>query len=128
MNCSRCGARNDDYALVCIGCGSELPQTGPPQLGVPPRATHRVGVPPGTSVPSYLAQAILVTLFCCLPFGIVAIVFAAQANGKLAAGDYAGAVDASNKARMWCWISFGAAFLYPLIWLFFVLVGSLAGM
>jgi len=41
-------------------------------------------------------QAILCTLFCCLPFGIVAIVFAAQVDGKLAAGDYNGAVYSSN--------------------------------
>ena len=52
-------------------------------------------------VSNYLVQAILVTIFCCLPFGIVAIVFAAQVNGKLAAGDYAGAVQTSNQAKMW---------------------------
>ena len=126
MYCSRCGAQNDDYALVCIGCGSELQQTGPPQAGVPPRATHRVGVPP--SVPNYLVQAILVTLFCCLPFGIVAIVFAAQVNTKLAAGDYAGAVDSSNKARTWCWVSFGLGLAGSLIWFLFAFIGALSGM
>ena len=126
MYCSRCGAQNDDYALVCIGCGSELQQTGPPQAGVPPRTTHRVGVPP--SVPNYLVQAILVTLFCCLPFGIVAIVFAAQVNTKLAAGDYAGAVDSSNKARTWCWVSFGLGLAGSLIWFLFAFIGALSGM
>jgi hypothetical protein len=59
------------------------------------------------NVPNYLVQAILTTIFCCLPFGIVAIIFAAQVNGKLAAGDYAGAVQTSKQAKMWCWISFG---------------------
>ena len=37
-------------------------------------------------VPNHLVWAILSTLFCCLPLGIVSIVFAAQVNGKLAAG------------------------------------------
>ena len=59
------------------------------------------------NVPNYLVQSILTTLLCCLPFGIVAIIFAAQVNGKLAGGDYAGAVQASKQAKMWCWISFG---------------------
>ncbi len=58
-------------------------------------------------VPNYLVQAILTTIFCCLPFGIVAIVFAAQVNGKLAAGDYAGAMQTSKQAKMWCWLAFG---------------------
>jgi hypothetical protein len=57
-------------------------------------------------VPNYLVQAILCTVFCCLPFGIVSIVFAAQVNGKLAAGDYQGAVSYSRSARTWCWGSF----------------------
>jgi hypothetical protein len=59
------------------------------------------------SVPTYLAQAILCTLFCCLPAGIVAIVYAAQVNGKLAAGDYPGAALASKNAKTWTWVSFG---------------------
>jgi hypothetical protein len=42
-----------------------------------------------------------------MPFGVVAIVFAAQVDGKYAAGDYHGAVDSANKAKTWCWVSFG---------------------
>jgi hypothetical protein len=58
-------------------------------------------------IPTYLTQAILVTLFCCLPFGIVAIVQAAQVNSKLDSGDVRGAQAASDKARLWSWIAFG---------------------
>lgn len=61
-----------------------------------------------TQVANYLVQSILVTLCCCLPFGIVAIIFSSQVNSKLAAGDVAGAEEASRKAKMWCWIAFGA--------------------
>jgi hypothetical protein len=59
-------------------------------------------------VPNYLVPAILATLFCCLPFGVVAIIYAAQVDGKLQAGDYDGAVQASTKAKLWSWVSFGA--------------------
>jgi hypothetical protein len=63
--------------------------------------------PAGTTVPNYLVFAILTTVFCCIPTGIPAIIYAAQVNGKLAAGDYAGAQAASNNAKIWCWVSFG---------------------
>jgi hypothetical protein len=71
------------------------------------------------AINSYLAPAILCTLFCCPPFGVVAIVYAAQVSGKLAGGDYAGAEDSANKAQIWCWVSFGvfvgAAVLYAAV-------------
>jgi hypothetical protein len=82
---------------------------------------------PPPYVPNYLVQAILVTLFCCLPFGIVAIVFAAQVNGKLAAGDHAGAVQTSNQAKMWCWISFGIGLVVVVAYVGFMLLVALAG-
>ena len=80
------------------------------------------------SVPNYLVHAILATIFCCVPFGIVSIVYAAQVNSKLMAGDYAGAVDASNKAKTWFWVSFGIGLAVGLIYFFFVMVGVMSEM
>jgi hypothetical protein len=71
-----------------------------PGYGYPPQPPG-YGPPP----PSYLAWAILSTLFCCLPAGIVSIVFAAQVNGKFSAGDYQGALAASRNAKTWATIS-----------------------
>lgn len=75
----------------------------------PPPPNSFTNPPPytGPAVPNYLVQSIIVTLCCCLPLGVVAIIFAAQVNTKLAAGDIAGAQEASSKAKMFCWISFG---------------------
>ncbi len=75
-------------------------------------------------VANYLVQAILVTIFCCLPFGIVAIVFAAQVSAKLAAGDYAGAVNYSNNARTWCWVSFWVGFVPTVLYLILMAVAG----
>lgn len=61
------------------------------------------------AVPNYLVQSILVALFCCQPLGIVAIVFAAISMSKRDSGDYAGAIDAAAKARLFCLISLGIA-------------------
>jgi hypothetical protein len=70
------------------------------------------------SVPTYLAQSILVTLFCCLPLGIAAIVFASQVNGKLAGGDVDGAIHASEKAKQFCWIAFILGVIMQAVWFF----------
>lgn len=53
----------------------------------------------GVRPKNYLVQAILVTIFCCLPLGVVGIVFATQVNSKYDAGDYAGAEKASKQAK-----------------------------
>jgi len=59
-----------------------------------------------TTVPNYLIPAII-SLFCCLPVGIVGVIFAAQVNGKVAAGDIQGAADSSKKAKMFSYIAIG---------------------
>lgn len=55
---------------------------------------------------NHLVWAVLATLFCCLPGGIVAIVYAAQVDAKYDGGDAAGARRSADNARLWCWISF----------------------
>lgn len=65
---------------------------------------------------NWLVEAILVTVFCCLPFGIVAIVNASQVNSRFTAGDYNGAANASKEAAKWVklsfWIGIGVIALY----------------
>src|ERR1044072_9931089 len=83
---------------------------------------------PGGSepVPNYLIPAIL-SLFCCWPLEIVAIIFAAQVNGKVAAGDIAGAVDSSKKAKMFSFISIGLGLLLILCYIVFsVFIGGMS--
>ena len=103
MFCTQCGANNADSAIICVQCGRNL-GTGPP-LSAPSTTLSQM---PGASVPNYLVFAIIVTVLCCLPAGIPAIIYAAQVNGKLQAGDIAGAQSASKNAKMWCWIALGA--------------------
>ena len=61
-------------------------------------------------VPNYLVPAILSAL-CCFPLGIISIVFAAQVNGKVTAGDIPGALDASKKAKLFSYIFLGLGIL-----------------
>ena len=54
---------------------------------------------------NYLALSILATIFCCLPFGIPAIVFSAKVDNLWNAGQYQAAEDSSRKARTWMLVS-----------------------
>lgn len=88
-----------------------------PELDVimPPPPSNFSAAAAGANIPNYLWQSIAVTLCCCLPFGVVAIVYAAQVKSKAGVGDIAGAQEASNKAKMWCWIGFGIGIVINLI-------------
>ncbi len=100
------------------------PGAAPPAASAPPNPP--LGQQPAQHVPNYLVFAILVTIFCCLPFGIVAIVYAAQVNGKLAGGDYAGAKASSDKAKMWCWISLAVGLVVAVVYILMMVLGVLA--
>jgi hypothetical protein len=77
--------------------------------------------------PNYLVWAILTTIFCCLPFGIVSIVFAAQVNSKWQDGDYQGARLSSKNAKLWAWIAFGVGIFGAFIWSILALLGVIGG-
>jgi len=94
MYCTSCGAAHDTGATVCPSCGRPIPQ-----FQIPP------------PVQNHLGFAIFVTLCCCLPLGVVSLIFAAQVNSKLAAGDVAGAQRSAQTARTWALIAFIAGLL-----------------
>jgi len=132
MFCPQCGATNAENAVVCVQCGKQLQAAQPPMQGTPmqptPIQTPGVVIPPGATVQNYLVFAILVTVFCCLPAGIPAIVYAAQVNGKLQVGDYAGAQQASKNAKTWCFVSLGVGLGGILIYILLITLGVLSGM
>ena len=78
------------------------------------------------TVPNYLVPAII-SIFCCWPLAIPAIIFATQVNGKVAAGDVAGAQDASKKAKMFSFLAIGLGLLVIICYVIFVLVLGVGG-
>ena len=50
---------------------------------------------------NYLVWAILCTVLCCLPFGIVSLVYSNKVSGLWASGRYAEAQGAANSAKKW---------------------------
>ena len=105
MYCGGCGAEREDAARFCKRCGRALDDPAPDTEAQAPE--------PPPHVENYLVQAILVTIFCCVPFGIVSIVYAAQVNGNVEAGDVEGARRASDNAKTWAWVSFGTWLVIP---------------
>ena len=93
-------------------------------LSVPPEPpqVHTAAEKPIIIVkpPRHLVGAVLATLLCCMPFGIVAIIYAAQVDSKFNAGDYVGAQNASNTARTWLIVSIVLGLLFG----FIVILGS----
>lgn len=68
-----------------------------------PQGDDVVPVPPNN-----LLGSVLVTLFCCMPFGIVAIVYGLQVGPKFKKGDEAGAEKASDMSEKWMYAAVGS--------------------
>ena len=68
-----------------------------------------------------LVFAILVTVLCCLPLGMAAIVFSAIGLARQRSGDFVGAESAARTARILNWTSFGIALVGTVLYLSAVL-------
>lgn len=98
--------------------GFAAPQPAPYATYAPgsPMPAERPQMPP-----TYLVWAILATLCCCLPGGVVALVFSSKVSPLYNSGDYEGARRASERAGLWVIISFVAG----LIWAPFYILWSI---
>jgi Interferon-induced transmembrane protein len=93
----------------------------PPSYG-PPYDQAGAGPAPNNN----LVWAILSTIFCCLPLGIVAIVKAAQVNNLWAQGQYDAARKSAEDAKKWSiWgavLGVAGAIVYLIV--VFVIIGN----
>ncbi len=101
---------------------------GPATYGAPQPAPYQTYAPGGPmpgerpEMPqTYLVWAIIATLCCCLPGGIVALVYSSRVSPLYNSGDYEGARRASERAGLWVIISFVAG----IIWAPFYILWSL---
>ncbi len=91
--CPKCGNAIPDEASFCPKCGANLPFAATP--------APNVQSPKPQCPQTYLALSIIVTMFCCLPLGIVGIIKSSGVSKEYAAGNYAAAQEASNQAKKW---------------------------
>ncbi|GAB5527225.1 MAG: hypothetical protein Roseis2KO_50970 [Roseivirga sp.] len=75
---------------------------------------------------NWLVESILATLFCCMPFGIAGIVYAAKVDSLYNRGDYRGADFASADAKKWTMVSFWIGIAVGVIYFFIGVLGGMA--
>ncbi|ADT98107.1 MULTISPECIES: CD225/dispanin family protein [Mycolicibacterium] len=103
----------------------------PPGNYPPPPPAGGGGFPPqqpgGAAAPnSNLVLGILTTIFCCLPFGIVSIVKAAQVNGLWTQGRYAEAQASADAAKKWAIWSVVAWVVFAVIYGILIALGAVS--
>ena len=77
---------------------------------------------------NFLVWSILSTILCCLPLGIVAIVYSSKVDTLYSAGQYAEAEDAAKKAKTYTLIGAGVGLLVALIYILLIAVGVASGL
>jgi hypothetical protein len=84
------------------------------------------GYQPGPPPSNNLVWAILTTIFCCLPFGIVSIVQAAKVNGLWSQGQTAAAQEAADSAKKWAIIGAVIGLVLNALWIILLISGVFA--
>ena len=77
---------------------------------------------------NYLVWAILTTILCCLPFGIVSIVYSCKVNNLWDAGQQAQAFDASKKAKTWAIVAAVSGLVFGILYAILVGIGVAASL
>lgn len=139
MFCPKCGQEVGEYTRICPACGELLESTPATQPQPSPNNASQLNTSPQPdysnyqqpqpnsyqqipAIPDYKVQSILLIVFsalCCfsciglvaLAFAIVALVTSSKIPQHISAGNIDLAREASKKAKMWCWISFGVLIL-----------------
>jgi hypothetical protein len=113
MYCAHCGALNNDASTACSSCGRALLRAG---VVVFPAGTR------AEPTKTYLAQSIIVTVLCCIPAGVPAIVYSSLAMTRNSEGRYDEAHAYSRKASMWGWIAFGVGLALQAVYLTMIML------
>ena len=117
--------KREERFASCEAVLNALKGVGPvrvaPPVSVPPVQRQQplpAGMPQQPAGPppkTYLTEAILVTIFCCLPFGIAAIVNASQAGSDIKVGNYEKAKTSARKAKTFINVSVWLAIAWTII-------------
>ncbi|MBF6210153.1 CD225/dispanin family protein [Nocardia puris] len=99
----------------------------PPAPGYPGAPGYGAGYPPAGPQPdNHMVWAILATVFCCLPFGIVAIMKASNVNSLWMQGQAAEAQRAADEAKKWSTIAAICGAIVMVVWIVIYIVAFAA--
>ena len=108
MFCKQCGAQVPDGASFCTQCG--YPQ-GDQQPNLTTAAPPVDLIANPQSLNDYLVQNVLSTFCCCLPAGVVGIVFSINAGSARDRGDWTAAQKNARYAKYCFWAALLLGFL-----------------
>lgn len=98
----------------------EIPDLADILSQLPPEPPHNNHIMPKT----WLVESILVTIFCCLPLGIVGIVNASKVEEYFIKGEYQMAEYYSNLAKKWSlWGLLSCVIMVVAYFLFLIVAG-----
>lgn len=97
--------------------GPGMPLPGQQPADRQPRPDELPPIRPEVMPKTFLVWSILATICCCLPAGIVAIIFSASVSSKYYAADYEGARRASRNAEIWIIVSIVAGIITNALYL-----------
>lgn len=119
--CPKCGNAVPEGTAFCPKCGANLPDTA---TTLTQNYTPQQPMPP--CPPTYLALSIIVTVLCCLPFGIVGIVKSSSVSKEYALGNYEAAQQASKQAKTWSIVGICCGLFWVIIYVILIACGVIA--
>lgn len=122
MFCKNCGTQVPEGTRFCPSCGCSLTEDSVADRGASPRPTVQKPGRPTT----YLALSIIITILCCLPFGIVGIVYASKTDSCYSKGFIDDAWTNSRKARNWCIAGLVAGLIWWIVYAVLIFIVGVA--
>lgn len=83
-----------------------------------PSSNNNKQLPPD----NYLAWAIVVTLLCCWPFGIPALVYSIKVDTLWREGHHEAAIQAANDAKKWTKVAAIVGGVFWVLYLIFIII------
>ena len=111
MFCKNCGTELPDNTHYCTNCGFDQTAAYTPMRDPDGR--------PRTN----MILAILVTVCCCVPFGIVGIVYASRVDSAWNTGHFEEAEKFSRKARNWSLWGLALSLLFYIAYIILIVAG-----
>ena len=82
--------------------------------------------PPQVKPNNYMVFAILTTVFCCVPFGVLAIIYASKVNSLWAMGQYDAAYYNAGKAKLWSIVAAAVGAIFIIAYVYFLSAGIIS--
>lgn len=111
--------QNDQWPQFSSNTEGSAPTPPPPPLQEPAEDN----IPP-LKPNNWLWQSILATILCCLPLGIVGIIYAVKVDTLYYKGMYQEAERAAQRAKTWMLIAIVVGFLYIIYWIYLFATGT----